>query len=55
MLPYKKDNARIENAEVADGIHKALTKAYEESGHEIVQVPVMPVGDRADFILDRIA
>lgn len=54
MLPYKKDEARIESPEIAEGLHTMLARAYEESGHEIIQVPSMPVKERADFVLDHI-
>jgi predicted ATPase len=54
MLPYKKDEARIENQETAKGLHRALIKAYKQAGHEIVKVPIMPVSERADFVIKHI-
>lgn len=54
MLPYENDEARIEDEETAHGIHAALKQAYEESGHEVIEVPVMPVKERADFVLQHL-
>jgi predicted ATPase len=54
MLPYEKDEARIESIEIANGLHNALMQAYKDYGHETIKVPVLSVGARADFILDRI-
>jgi predicted ATPase len=54
MLPYEKDEARIENIEVAKGLHKALIKIYEDFGHEVITVPVLPLEERAQFVLDHI-
>ncbi|CAN5643461.1 ATP-binding protein [soil metagenome] len=51
MLPYARDEARIEDRKTAHQLHKVLQKAYSASGHEVVRVPVMPVEDRADFVL----
>lgn len=54
MLPYVNDEARIEDEETAQGIHKALKEAYEKSNHQIINVPVMPVEERADFVLQHL-
>lgn len=54
MLPYAKDEVRTEDDETAQGLHDALTSAYKEAGHEIILVPVMPVEERAQFILNNI-
>jgi predicted ATPase len=54
LLPYKKDEARIENPETAQGLHRALVKSYKESGNEVIVVPVLPVNERADFVLKHV-
>lgn len=54
MLPYTQDEARIEDRETAESLHSALIDAYEQSGHEIVHVPVLPVEERAQFIIDNL-
>lgn len=51
MLPYEKDDARTENYDTASQIHLDLKNAYEKAGMQVVEVPVMPVTERADFIL----
>jgi predicted ATPase len=54
MLPYVKDSARIENQATALKLHQALAYAYQESGHDIIKVPVMPIQARTDFILNEV-
>ena len=50
-LPLAEDYARTETPEQQDQLHALLEKAYQDLGFPIVQVPVMPVEERADFIL----
>lgn len=54
MLPYRRDEARIEDFATASQIHEALITAYQKSGHDVVHVPVLPLPARADFILSRL-
>ncbi|HSX46772.1 MAG TPA: ATP-binding protein [Patescibacteria group bacterium] len=54
MLPYINDEVRTEDYETAKQLHKTLLQTYQESGHEIVRVPVMSVEERADFIEQQI-
>lgn len=54
MLPYEKDDARTENYDTASQIHLDLKTAYEKAGMEVVEVPVMPVAERTDFILKHL-
>lgn len=54
MLPYTKDEARIEDQQTAEELHDALVDAYQESGNEVVQVPALPIEERTQFILDNI-
>lgn len=48
---FETDSVRVETPEQADRIHGAIRAAYLELGHDVVQVPVMPIAERADFIL----
>lgn len=51
-LPYQVDYARIEKSEEEQlKLHELLHKAYEFFNIEIVNVPVLPVEDRMEFIL----
>jgi predicted ATPase len=51
---FHKDHARSETPEFAQSIADQLAKTYAEHGMEPVRVPVMPVADRAKFILDNL-
>jgi predicted ATPase len=48
---FSNDNVRVETPEQARRIHEAIRAAYTERGHEIIDVPVMPVPERVDFIV----
>lgn len=52
-LPYQKDYARVEDEEEAAGIHNALDKAYRKFGYNPIRVPVLPIDERIEFILDQ--
>lgn len=54
MLPIEKDYVRIEDEKTAIDLQKLLYLSYRDLGYEIVKVPVKPVKERAQFILDRI-
>ncbi|MBV9159729.1 MAG: ATP-binding protein [Candidatus Kaiserbacteria bacterium] len=54
MLSFANDRARFETEEEAFRIHGLIADAYRELGYDIVHVPVLPVPDRADFILERL-
>jgi predicted ATPase len=51
MIDFKNDEGRSETPEQAMNLHAAIREAYLEHGYEIVNVPVMPIDERADFIL----
>lgn len=54
ILPhYEKDYARTENAKKAREIHEALHNTYLELGYSVIKVPVMPIEDRAKFIIEK--
>jgi predicted ATPase len=50
-LPYETDHVRTEDEALAERVHALLGVAYTEAGIEVVRVPVMPVGERASFVL----
>lgn len=51
LVDFKNDEARSETPEEAMILHGLIREAYIDQGYEIVEVPVMPVEKRADFIL----
>ena len=53
-LPFQKDAIRIETADEAEGIHNKLKEVYIEHKYKIIEVPVMPVKERADYILNHV-
>ncbi len=54
-LPFQNDGLRIEKDEQeAKKIHNKLLSFYKLSGHEIIQVPIMPINERVSFILKNL-
>ena len=54
-LPYKADYARIEKSDEEQmKLHELLHNAYELFNIEIIEVPVMPLGERVEFILKHL-
>ena len=51
---FVNDAVRVETPEQARAIHEAIRTAYTERGYEVIDVPVMPIAERTDFILARI-
>lgn len=54
MLPYEADDVRDEDEVTANELHEQLRKTYKEYGHEVIDVPVLPPAERAQFILNHI-
>ena len=54
LVDFVNDEARSETPEQAMIIHTAIREAYVDQGYEIIEVPVLPVPGRADFILARL-
>lgn len=54
-LPYELDYARIENEEQQAMLHKNLERVYRDLGFPVIRVPVLPLADRVDFILQEIS
>ena len=53
-LPYTQDYARTETKEQQDKLHELLEKAYRELNFEIVKVPLMPIENRVEFVLQNL-
>ncbi|WP_297110370.1 AAA family ATPase [uncultured Devosia sp.] len=52
---YADDEERTEGWEHAQRIYGPLRDAYEETGYEVVELPLAPVAERLRFILDIVA
>lgn len=48
------DGSRIEDEQAQQDIHDAIVATYGELGFDLVQVPVLPIEQRVEFILARI-
>ena len=53
-LPIIQDYARIEDAAAQRRIHDLLTEVYTSLGLPVVHVPVLPPGERVNFILKNL-
>jgi len=49
-----KDYARTEDMVAQKKIHALLMEVYESLGFPVIQVPVLPPGERVDFILKNL-
>jgi predicted ATPase len=54
QIGFEDDYARTEDEEMAESVHAELLEVYEGLGYDVIDVPLEPVDERADFILDRI-
>ncbi len=54
QLPFQSDEARTENEDSARQISDLLFEAYSQLKYKVIRVPVMPVHERAVFILAEI-
>ena len=53
-LLFEKDQVRSENENMAAELEMLLAESYRMLGYNPVRVPLLPVGERVDFILKRI-
>ena len=53
-LDFSEDYARTEDEDMAQKVHHELGQVYNELGYNVIDVPVMPVDERADFIERKI-
>ena len=54
LIDFRTDEARHETPEQAMLLHGMIREAYVDQGYEIIEVPVLPVAERADYILARL-
>lgn len=54
LVDFENDEARSESIEEARALHVLIADAYESLGYDIVRVPVMPVGERVDYVLSHL-
>jgi predicted ATPase len=54
ILPLISDNVRTESLTQAVRIHDLLKDSYEISEIPVVRVPVLPINQRADFVLQNL-
>jgi len=53
-LPLKNDYARNEDEQAQKKIHELITEVYESLPFPVVHVPVLPLEQRVDFILENL-
>lgn len=51
---YEQDNERYESFDQAERIHDFLYDGYEKYGYEVYDVPVGPIPQRTQFILEKL-
>lgn len=54
LIDFRNDEARHEDPEEALVLHGLIREAYVSLGYEIIEVPVLPLAERADFILKNL-
>jgi predicted ATPase len=53
-LLFENDHVRAENDRIAENLDRLLKQSYEMLGYPVVDVPVLTVELRIDFILERL-
>src|ERR1700752_191658 len=53
-LPLVNDYVRLENPEAQLKLHKLIIEVYEALPFPVIYVPVLPIDERADFILNNL-
>ncbi len=51
---YETDNERKQDFQTAIDTYNVMKVAYKNAGYNLVEVPIMPVDQRADFVLNEI-
>jgi predicted ATPase len=54
LLPLHSDYARIEDNQAQIDLHNLIIDVYKQRGEPIVFVPVLPVKERVQFVLDHL-
>ncbi len=52
---YNTDGSRFEDKETALAIHNAIKDGYEKLGYKLINVPVLPLKERVDYIVEQLA
>jgi predicted ATPase len=53
-LQFMQDPIRSENGAIATRIENLLADVYHHLGYDVVRIPVMPIGERADQVLGNL-
>jgi predicted ATPase len=51
---YRQDTERQHGLEAAMEEYERLLRDYPALGYKVVELPKIPVGERADFVVDRL-
>ena len=51
---YRQDEERRHGLDAAIAEYERLLRDYPLAGYEVVELPRVPVGERADWVLDRL-
>lgn len=54
QIDFEDDYARTEDEQMAAEIHAELRSVYGRLGYDPIDVPLKPVDERVDFIIDRV-
>ncbi len=54
LIDFVKDEARSETPEQARQLHELIREGYMSEGYDVIEVPVLPVPERADYVLARL-
>ena len=53
-IEFVDDEVRSEDEEEASEIHRILKKTYEQMSCDVYEVPVIPIDERCEYILERV-
>jgi predicted ATPase len=53
-LLFENDHVRAENDRMAENLDRLLKQSYEMLGYPVIDVPVLTIEQRVDFILERL-
>ena len=54
QLPFQNDYARTEDKKTVQYLSQLLYKSYSDLDYNIIRVPIKPIKERVEFILNRI-
>jgi len=54
-LPFIKEDFRVENSdEEASEIHKRIMQVYQNKGYKLERIPVLPIEERVNYLLEKV-